>query len=163
MVKVMGKMKLHNRTNTITGITGEHYVAAELSKRGYIATITPRNTHIVDILASSKDGSRTVSIQVKTSSSSLKRWQLGSKNESQHSPNFFYIFVNLNNDDRHPDFHIVESKVVSDIIKRDHEKWLAGKDRNGQPYKDSSIRVFTDENQEYLNNWEILGLDEQAA
>ena len=34
------------------GITGEYLVAAELSRRGYVATLTLRNTRGIDILAS---------------------------------------------------------------------------------------------------------------
>lgn len=53
--------------SSLIGIAGAHFVAAELSQRGYIATVTSRNTEGIDVLASSPDGSKTVSIQVKTS------------------------------------------------------------------------------------------------
>jgi len=36
----------------LTGVAGEFNVAAELSRRGYIATLTQRNTRGIDILAS---------------------------------------------------------------------------------------------------------------
>jgi len=48
----------------LSGIAGEYFVAGELSRRGYIASITLRNTASIDILAS--NGERTVNIQVKT-------------------------------------------------------------------------------------------------
>lgn len=41
-----------------TGITGEYLVAAELSRRGYVATLTLRNTRGIDILASNSDATR---------------------------------------------------------------------------------------------------------
>ena len=52
---------MSTRPSTIlTGVSGEYFVAAELSRRGYIASITLRNTAGVDVLASSADGSKQV-------------------------------------------------------------------------------------------------------
>jgi len=48
------------------GIAGEYFVAAELSRRGYVASITLRNTRGIDILASNKDATKSVGILVKT-------------------------------------------------------------------------------------------------
>ncbi|MGB2998104.1 MAG: hypothetical protein WBC59_05650, partial [Phycisphaerae bacterium] len=47
----------------LVGVSGEYFVAAELSRRGYIASITLRNTRGIDILAANADASRSVSIQ----------------------------------------------------------------------------------------------------
>jgi hypothetical protein len=46
-------MKLES---TQVGVAGEYFVAAELSLRGYIASITLRNTRGIDIIASTKGG-----------------------------------------------------------------------------------------------------------
>ena len=52
-----------SRLSTIlSGVAGEYFVAAELSRRGYIASITLRNTRGVDILAINADATRSVSI-----------------------------------------------------------------------------------------------------
>src|SRR5215212_101083 len=51
-----------------TGIAGEFFVAAELSKRGWIATLTAKNTPDVDVLASRPTGDVHARIQVKTRS-----------------------------------------------------------------------------------------------
>ena len=58
------------RNTVLSGVSGEYFVAAELSKRGYIASITLRNTKGVDILCSNSEASKTVGIQVKTNSGS---------------------------------------------------------------------------------------------
>lgn len=42
----------------ITGMTGVYLVAAELSRRGYVATPTSRNAQAVDLLVSDTEGSR---------------------------------------------------------------------------------------------------------
>ncbi len=56
-----------DRGQTIrTGIAGEFFVAAELSKRGWIATLTAKNTRDVDVLASWPTGDVQARIQVKT-------------------------------------------------------------------------------------------------
>ncbi len=60
--------------STLVGVAGEYYVAAELSLRGYLASITLRNSRGIDIIASSADGTRSVSIQVKTSSGGKPKW-----------------------------------------------------------------------------------------
>ncbi len=60
---------------SLIGIAGAHFVAGELFQQGYIATLTSRNTEGIDVLASSSDGSKTVSIQVKTSGPEIRgRW-----------------------------------------------------------------------------------------
>ena len=60
----------------LTGVAGEYFVAAELSRRGYIASITLRNTRGIDILASNADATRQVAIQVKTNQGSKPQWVL---------------------------------------------------------------------------------------
>lgn len=42
----------------LTGVAGEYFVAAELSRRGYIASISLRNTRGIDILATNAAASR---------------------------------------------------------------------------------------------------------
>ncbi|MBC5785979.1 hypothetical protein H8N03_23780 [Ramlibacter sp. USB13] len=51
---------------TLCGVSGEYFVAAELSRPGYIASLTRRNTRGLDILASNADAPKSVDIQVKT-------------------------------------------------------------------------------------------------
>jgi Holliday junction resolvase-like predicted endonuclease len=56
----------------LSGIAGEYYVAAELSRRGYLAAITLRNSEGIDILVSNIDGNKLFSIQVKTTQNKKK-------------------------------------------------------------------------------------------
>jgi hypothetical protein len=67
-------MKGSGRNNKLVGQTGEYLVAAELSRRGYIATTFTGNVPDYDIIASSVAGKH-VSVQVKASSGSS--WQFG--------------------------------------------------------------------------------------
>ena len=62
------------RNNKLVGQAGEYLVAAELCRRGYIATTFTGNVPDYDIIASNENGKH-VSVQVKASRSSS--WQFG--------------------------------------------------------------------------------------
>lgn len=62
------------RSNKLVGQTGEYLVAAELSRRGLIATTFTGNVPHYDIIASDDEGKH-VSVQVKASRGSS--WQFG--------------------------------------------------------------------------------------
>ncbi|MFC1919869.1 hypothetical protein ACFLWX_03670 [Chloroflexota bacterium] len=145
-------------SNTLVGISGEYYVAAELSQRGYVASVTLRNTEGIDILASNKDASRSVAIQVKTNRGYGKSWLISRKNENRYKENFFYVFVSLKELGQRPDFHIVQSKTVAKDISERHKRYLSTSGRGGKPHKDNPMRVFKDLSDEYLEKWELLSL-----
>ena len=48
------------------GIAGEYFVAAELSRRGHIASVTLKNTKGIDVLVTDADAENYIGIQVKT-------------------------------------------------------------------------------------------------
>jgi hypothetical protein len=52
--------------STLCGVSGKYFVAAELSRRGYVASLTLRNTRGIDVLASNVDATKSVGILVKT-------------------------------------------------------------------------------------------------
>jgi hypothetical protein len=151
--------KAQKLTPVMSGIAGEYLVAAELSRRGYIASITLRNTAGVDILCSNKNASKTVAIQVKTNQGEKKRWVLNSKVETFFSRSHFYILVSLSPTSGQPEFHIVPSTILSKKVKKGHAAWLRTPGKNGQPHQDSKVRQFIDHENKYLNKWELLGLD----
>jgi len=80
---------------SIIGVAGVHYVAAELSRRGYIALVTTRNTKGIDVLASSPDARTSIGIQVKTCQTGRKKWVLSSSVKHDRAPTMFYVFVCL--------------------------------------------------------------------
>lgn len=145
-------------TSLLAGVAGEYFVAAELSRRGYIASITLRNTRGIDIVATNKDASRTVTIQCKTSRNEGKNWILGDKSEDLFSDSHFYVFVCLRGELDRPLYHIVPSETVATTIKKSHSDWLKASGRGGRPRKDSAMRKFSDKKEEYLERWDLLGL-----
>lgn len=145
-------------SSILTGVSGEYFVAAELSRRGYVASITLRNTKGIDIVATNSDASRSVGISVKTTRSRKKDWAVNEKAESYFSDTLFYVFVNLNALNELPSFHIVPSKHVATYTKNSHREWLETPNKKGGKHNDSSMRRFKDSSNEFHNKWELLGL-----
>lgn len=142
----------------LAGVAGEYFVAAELSRRGSIASITLRNTQGIDILATNASASRSVTIQCKSLQKKTKKWPLNEKCETFFSDSHFYVFVGLGGPSERPDYHIVPSKVVAKLVKRDHDKWLNTPGRKGQPHNPTPMRNFLDREDRYLEQWDFLGL-----
>ncbi|MFI3218819.1 MAG: hypothetical protein QX189_06810 [Methylococcales bacterium] len=144
-----------NLSSGLAGVSGEYYVCAELSHRGYIATLTLKNTEGIDILATRLGLGRSISIQVKTTQQNDGKWLLTKKSEENNVVDF-YIFVCLGELGQRPSFHIVSSKDVSISIKKTHIKWLSGSKRDGTQRKDTPMRGFSDKENKFLEQWELL-------
>lgn len=144
--------------STLVGVAGEYFVAAELSLRGFLATVTLRNSRGIDIIASNADASKTVSIQVKANKSGKASWILNKKSETFSSDNHFYIFVALHPLGNRPDFYIVPSSVIAEYTSRTHSEWLSGTKKDGSERKDSNMRKFNDYENNYKERWDVLGL-----
>jgi hypothetical protein len=142
----------------LTGVAGEYFVAAELSRRGYIASISLRNTRGIDILATNQVASHSITIQCKTSRIYRKIWMLNDKSEQFFAPNHYYVFVGLGAAGQRPIFHVVPSTVVAKFTSESHQKWLRMPGKAGRQHIDSAMRNFKDPNDEYLDRWDLLGL-----
>ena len=151
---------------SLIGIAGAHFVAGELSQRGYLATLTTRNTKGIDVLASKLDGSKSVCIQVRTSSAKQRgnysrSWWMGKKDENMFSDYLFYVFVDIKTNEK-PDYYVVKSKTVAEYVKTTHQKYLAKSGGDGKPHPDAELRAFAIEDSDvdkFLNRWDTLGLD----
>jgi len=144
--------------STLVGVAGEYLVAGELSLRGYIASITLRNSRGIDIIASNPDGTKSVSIQVKTNSKGESKWVLNQKSETFYSENHYYILVALKAIGERPKYYIVPSKIAAEYISTTHSEWLMGKKSDGSPRKDSAIRNFRDPEDKYLEAWNLINI-----
>ncbi|TAE76937.1 MAG: aspartate ammonia-lyase [Verrucomicrobia bacterium] len=142
----------------LAGVAGEYFVAAELSRRGWIASISLRNTRGVDILATNSEATLSVSIQCKSTQGSKAAWILSDKSESFVSDSHFYVFVILGSRLERPHFHIVPSRDVAESICQDHSAWLRTPGRDGKAHVDNAIRKFEDKDGKYLERWDLLGL-----
>lgn len=137
----------------LCGISGEYYVAAEFSRRGYLAAITLRNSDGVDILVSDIKGEKTFSIQVKTTQNKRK-WILTQKVEKDYSENKYFIFVNIPSDlNILPEYYIINSEHLAKNIYQGHRSWLKEPGINGKKRNDSNVRQF---DPKYFDSNEIL-------
>jgi len=142
----------------LTGVAGEYFVAAELSRRGYIASISLRNTRGIDILATNQAATRSITIQCKTNQRGEKIWMLNHKSEDFFAADHYYIFVALAAANQRPSFHVVPSKIVAKFTADSHQRWLRTPGRGGRQHVDSPVRNFTDYDDTYLDRWDLLRL-----
>jgi len=139
------------------GITGEYLVAAELSRRGYVATLTLRNTRGIDIFALNSDATRSVGIQVKTAHGVKPAWLMNKKAEADLAENRFYVFVCLAPEGSAP-FYVVPCHVVAKYVSESHAQFVKTPGRQGQAHKDTDMRQYKDPAYEYKDRWDLLGL-----
>ena len=113
----------------IVGASGEFFVAAELSQRGIVATMTIKNTPYIDILATNLEKAKTANIQVKTMSiGNNAGWHLGPKDgEPSGIANHFYVLVNLQGPGSLPEYIILPKGEFSVFLKDKQEKWKSGR------------------------------------
>jgi hypothetical protein len=100
----------------LSGVVGEYFVAGELSRRGFIASVTLRNAQGIDILATKPNGVGIIGIQVKTNQHSIRKWPVSYKIENGARSDLYFVFVNLNGFGQ-PSYHIVPSKYVELLLR----------------------------------------------
>lgn len=108
----------------LTGTGGTYYVMAQLALKGYHASCTFGNAPFVDILVAAPDGSKSVSLQVKTATEARRwrghgdsravkelQWTLGRRAAKHARTGLFYAFVDLKSfaRDEVPDVYIIPS------------------------------------------------------
>ena len=96
-------------------MTGVYLVAAELSRRGLIASPTSRSAQGADILVTDIECKKSFAVQVKTNARTFGFWLLGPKAETFQSKTLVYAFVNLRKD--RTDFYLVPSVYVTKNFK----------------------------------------------
>lgn len=150
-----------NKSNNLTGVTGEYFVCAELGKRGILALLTPKNNPLFDIVAVSQDAKRTVTIQVKTMSERNKQgWKLGADIcERKNNSLLYTILVNLTGDEI--EYYIYEYDVLSERVETAYAQYLAIPKKDGNARKDIKFRWydlknFIQDDHSRKNNWDLL-------
>lgn len=155
-----------------TKTIGEHYVAAELARRGWAPALTRDGLERTDILAvlADPDNRRMVEIQVKTARGAARRsisWPLGSKSQgpSEHEREY-YVMVTVPHDlTPTPRNFVVPRPHVVAAAWIEHMNWLTepgiepGK-RNA-PVERSRVPLSTFER--YEDRWDLLLVNESEA
>jgi hypothetical protein len=149
-------------SNNLVGTAGEYFVCAELCRRGYLALLTPKNNPLFDVIVSTQDGSKTVSIQVKTRSIQNKQgWKLGKDiTFKRGNSGLFVALVNLEESGL-PEFYVYEYDILADVVDRNYRTYMAKPKRDGTKRKDVGFRwhdanLFTRDDHSRKNNWKPI-------
>jgi hypothetical protein len=114
---------------------GQYYVAYALALRQINAALTLGNAPCVDVLASSADGRRSMTFQVKTARSAHRpnrygregyEWDVGAGVIGRHSESFWYAFVDLREGPQgwSPRVFFVPSRWVAEFVKPDFSRYV---------------------------------------
>ncbi len=140
------------------GNMSQFYVAAELSRRGYMAVITMGNCPNTDILCSNKDGTKFIHIQVKTFRPGDTACSVGKKAERFYGDNFFWILSGIPEPDSEGTFqyYIVPSKEMAKNITASHKIYLNTPGQHGQQRsRESKFRKVILPPGKSLNGWSV--------
>lgn len=149
-------------TNNLVGTAGEYYVCAELCMQGYLALLTPKNNPLFDVVATTSDGARAVSIQVKTRSVHNEQgWKLGTDISNGQAPaGLFVALVNLKADAA-PEYYIYEYPVLAERVTEVYRAYISKPKRDGTPKKEVGFRwfdeiSFREDDYSRKNNWQPI-------
>lgn len=117
----MPTIKRDETEKIFSGIAGEYFVAGELSRRGYIAAVTLRNTAGVDIVASNESEAVNIQVKTRTVEKTDNSWQMGSKPltvKKEHEKTF-YVFVAVHSNPQKQDieYYIVPKNLLNEKVE----------------------------------------------
>jgi len=98
-----------------TGMQGVYLVAAELTYKGFIVSVTSRSAFGADLLATDQSCKKAWSVQVKTNKQAATFWLLNKHAKELISDSHVYVFVNLKGNER-PEYHVVRSEEVANAV-----------------------------------------------
>jgi hypothetical protein len=146
-----------------TGQAGEHYVAAELCRRGAYAVTFSGNIPNFDIISSNREQTRAIQIQVKTKRTK-GAWQAsitqGRPRRKSRDEIRFWILVDMSKPlGELPDFYIMPEYWIQNDIHKHHTAYLAkhgGKRPSGSESKHT--RISMNRVEQWKGRWDILGV-----
>jgi len=158
--------------SNLVGVAGEHFAAGELTRRGFLVTLTRGNAPGIDILAYHPETKKSVALQVKTASGSnqsIGKWIMSQKDEDEEAVRSdAFIFIRLPELPDLPEYSIVPSQTVAKAIYDDHRRWLATPGSKGQQRSTkNTMRHFKDPAGKWRSRWgiilELAGLSDRTA
>ena len=163
--------------SAIKGNAGEFYVLAELSRRGWTAAQTARNTRAFDILA--RQGSKQVAIRVKTKTHVSTGFQWNAKKDGTIFPeigrNDYCVLVDIPevvpDNSASPFYYVVPTETLNRWLQEDFDLWVNTPGPiKAQRNKDNTRRIIhVDDStakighgyhaklEQYIGKWDTLG------
>ncbi|GEM_PF-420625 len=146
----------------ISGMAGVYYVAYELSRRGYIALPTNRNTPGFDIVVTSQSGLKHVSLQVKTLQNKANYWPINRAvpDHIRKLKTVFFIFARFIKKEERFECFIVPAKDVAKQIDGFVKDWYKENPKSSKP-SNWTYGWWLRKGKEkmYLNRWDRLKLN----
>lgn len=154
-----------------TKTIGEHYVAAELARRGWAPAFTRDGLERTDVLAVRTDSARRmIEVQVKTTLTSGWKWANWPLGEKTHGPSaseheYFVMVAALSDLVTPPRFFVLPRAHVAAAAWISHQHWLtepgipAGKRNAGVAHSRVNLGTF----EQYENRWDLLDTDENEC
>ena len=146
-----------------TGQAGEHYVAAELCRRGAYAVTFSGNIPNFDIIASNREQTRAIQIQVKTKRTKGVWHASTDHGKPRRKPKDeirFWVLVDLSKPlGELPDFYIMPEYWIQNDIHKKHTAYWAkhtSKQSKGPQSKHHGIKIERVE--QWRGRWDILGV-----
>ena len=147
------------RTSQLTGVAGVHFVASYLAYLGFHAVPTTRNVAGPDLLVSTLNGAKSLSLQVKTTAWAMRtrgrgknkkphhyEWDIGWGSAKINLPQLFFALVDLADYKNLPDVFIVPSEVIF--------RYFEGGDP--KTWRRARFHPEIDAIEKYKNNWNLL-------
>ncbi len=151
-------------TNQQVARAGELFVAAEIHRRGGYAVTFAGNMPGIDMLASDRDNTDRISIQVKTKGSKSQGWQTstrkGLSSESADAASFagrFWVLVDLRT--TFPGFYVIPELWIRNDIYERHQEYLAlnGGHRPNNPASEHHL-ITLPRVAQWKDAWDVLGI-----
>ena len=141
-----------------TARAGEHFVAAELNRRGAYAVTFAGNMPKIDVMATNSRGSRTVRIQVKTrrSGSWHARTFHGERCKKNPNETEFWIFVDISKAQNPPGYYVVPAWWMRNDIHKADKAYEA---RRGKPKEHTHHGIKLERIEQWRDRWELLDID----
>lgn len=179
------------RTDTI-GRAGEHYVAAELNRRGVYASPFSGNVLDFDIIATDADRTATAFIQVKTKREGGS-WQVGVKTgwakiilrgcpgdkprtcsppctprleePIPGKPEHYWVFVTLLKCGGQKYYIVPDDDVRCVLVRESHRKYLQkhGGERPGPKHDSTHMGLIDNDLKDWEDKWDTLGLWQEVG
>jgi hypothetical protein len=141
----------------LAGTAGEYLVAAQLSLRGWLATVTLKNAPGTDVLAQHQDTGVICAIQTKTMTAS-KDFRLTTKDERPARGNEWFVLVDLKGTyGDETEYFVLPRSLASAIVYCGHRHWLQTPGRKGQAHNDNTLRAISPSGVDaYRDRWDLL-------
>ncbi|MGD0520001.1 MAG: hypothetical protein ABSA48_01980 [Terracidiphilus sp.] len=140
-------MKMRLVSGADIGNAGEFFVQAELTRRGWMATLAARNNRAFDILAKRKELFAAIRVKTKTSAFKLFQWNAKPNGDiflDMTSKQDFCALVDIPEEsDKGPTYYIVPTSVIDKWLRDDFNRWVTTPGAKGQQRaEDNKRRLF---------------------